>query len=147
MRYYWKIKQLLGDDKYATLKTYEQSLPDRMAVSGIRDQLAGTAAALSATQEEQLTQAMQEARTGFKWSYDYGNANRENVDFTEMLREDRLDQYAQEKERFDREFLSRAKQILTPEQLVAFEKSQTAQREMGISAMKMAAKMMAPKSP
>lgn len=145
-RYEDQIRQLLGDDQYAAVKEYETSLPDRLAVGQIRDQLAGTGAALSAAQEEQLMQAMRDLRTGFKWSFDYSNAGGENVDFTEMFREDRLNQFAQEKERFDREFLERAKQYLSAEQLAALEKAQTTQREMQVNAMKLAGKMLAPKS-
>lgn len=142
-----QIKQLLGDDNYGTFKTYEKSMSDRFAVSQFRDQLAGTATALNAAQEQQLIQAMQEERSAFKWTTDFSQANSGEADFAQMFNEDRLNQFAQEKEKFDQQFLARAKQILTPEQLAAFEKNQTAQREMQISAMKMAAKMLAPKSP
>jgi len=141
-----QIKQLLGEDNYATLKTYEQSVPDRLSIGQIRDQLAGTPTALSAPQEEQLIQAMQEVRSGFKWTTDSAGAGSPDANVAEMFNENRLNQFAQDKAQFDQQVLVRAKQILPPEQLAAFQQSQTALREMQINTMKLAAGMLAPKS-
>ncbi len=50
------------------------------------------------------------------------------------------------KEQFDQQFLTQAQQILTPEQLTAFQSFQKAQRDLQIAGMKMAAQMFAPKA-
>jgi hypothetical protein len=141
-----QIKQLLGDDNYATFQTYEKGTPDRMTVSQFKDQLAGSGTPLSASQEEQLVQAMTDERSSFKWTTDYSNRNPGDANFAELFNEDHLNQFAQEKSQFDQQFLARAQQILTPEQATSFEQFQTAQRQMQINAMKMAAQMFAPKS-
>jgi hypothetical protein len=135
-----QIKQFLGDDNYKAFQSYEKTLSDRMAVSQFSDQL-GSSMQMSPDQQQQLIQAMTEERTGFTWSTDYSNQNQANGDFTQMLTEDRLNRFAQEKARFDEQFLARAKQILSPQQYAAYEQFQTAQREMQINAMRMAAKM------
>jgi len=141
-----QIKQFLGDDNYPAFQNYEKTIPDRMTVSQFNDQLAGSATALNAEQQQQLIQAMNDARTSFKWTTDYNNKNPANGDYASMFSDDKINQYTQEKEQFDRQFLTRAQQILTPEQATAFQQFQTAQRELQIAGMKMAAQMFAPKS-
>jgi hypothetical protein len=141
-----QIKQLLGDDNYQAFQTYEKSASDRVVVGQFKDQLAGTSTPLNSAQEQQLIQAMTEERTGFKWTTDYSNQKPGDTDFAEMFAEDRMNKFAQEKEQFDQQFLARAKQILTPEQAVEFEKVQTAQRAMQINAMKLAGQMFGRKS-
>jgi hypothetical protein len=136
-----QIKQFLGDDNYKAFEGYEKTLPDRMAVGQFTDQLAGSATPMSSEQQEAFVQAMTEERTGFKWTTDYSNKNPDATDYTQMFSEDRLNQFAQEKAQFDQQFLARAKQILSPAQYAAYEQFQTAQRDMQINAMKLAAKM------
>jgi hypothetical protein len=140
-----QIKDMLGDANYPAFQTYEKTMPDRMAVSQFNDQLAGSGTPLSADQQAQLTQAMNEERTNFKWSTDYSNKNPKDGDMAAMFSEDKLNQFAQEKAQFDQQFLTRAQQILTPTQATAFEQFQTMQREMQITGMKLAGKMFAPK--
>lgn len=141
-----QIKQFLGDDNYPAFQNYEKTIPDRMTVSQFNDQLAGSATALNADQQQQLIQAMNDARTSFKWTTDYNDKNPANGDYASMFSDDKINQFTQEKEQFDRQFLTRAEQILTPEQATAFQQFQTAQRELQIAGMKMAAQMFAPKS-
>jgi hypothetical protein len=136
-----QIKQLLGDDGYDKFKTYEKGAADRMALGQIKDQLAGTPTALSGAQEEQLMTAMEDQRNGFKWTTDFNNRNSADADPMEMFNEDRVAKFAQEKEQYDQEMLARAKKILNPEQLDAYEKNLNSQRAMQITGMKMAAQM------
>lgn len=63
-----------------------------------------------------------------------------------MFSDEKINQFVQEKEQFDQQFLARAQQVLTPEQAIAFEQFQTGQRQMQLAGMKMAAQMFAPKS-
>jgi hypothetical protein len=142
-----QIKQFLGDDNYPAFQNYEKTMPDRMTVSQFNDQLAGGAAALTADQQQQLIQAMNDARASFQWTTDYNNKNPANGDFASMFSDDKVNKFAKEKEQFDQQFLTRAQQILTPEQAAAFQQFQTSQRELQIAGMKMAAQMFAPKSP
>jgi len=141
-----QIKQFLGDGNYQAFQNYEKTVPDRTAVNQFGDQLAGTATALSAKQQEQLTQAMGEARNNFKWTMDLNKPDVARGDYATMFSEDNINQFAQDKERFDQQFLAQARPILTPEQLTAFQGYQKTQRELQIAGMKMAAQMFAPKS-
>jgi len=141
-----QLKQFLGDDNYPAFQAYEKTVPDRMTVSQFSDQLAGGASPLSNDQQQQLAQAMNDARTSFKWTTDYNNKNPSSGDYASMFSEDKINQFTSEKEQFDQQFLTRAQQILTPEQAMAFQQFQTAQRELQIMGMKMAANMFAPKS-
>jgi hypothetical protein len=140
-----QIKQFLGDDNYPAFQAYEKTVPDRMTVSQFSDQLAGGASPLSNDQQQQLAVAMNDARTSFKWTTDYSNKNPASGDYASMFSEDKINQFTQEKEQFDQQFLTRAQQILTPEQAAAFQQFQTAQRQLQIMGMKMAANMFAPK--
>jgi len=140
-----QIKQFLGDQNYQVFQTYEKTIPDRTMAGQFSDQLAGTGTALSAGQQEQLVQAMSEARNGFNWTTDLNKPGVANGDYATVFSEANLNKFAQDKERFDQQFLTRAQQILTPAQLVAFQNFQKTQRELQIAGMRMAAQMFGPK--
>lgn len=140
-----EIKQFLGDDNYQTFQTYEKTVPDRMAVDQFSNQFAGTQNALTDAQQEQLTQAMSDARNNFKWASGLNQPNpAANGDFANLLTEDNLNRFSQEREQFDQQFLAQAQQILTPTQLTAFEEFQKTQRDMQLAGLKMAAQMFKP---
>jgi hypothetical protein len=140
-----EIKDFLGADNYAALETYEKSLPDRMAVSGFKDQLAGREMALKTDQEQQLIQAMSQEREGFKFTTDYSNQTSPPEDLFSQFTEDKLSLYFQEQEQLNQRYLARAQTILSAEQYAAYQKSLTAQQEMAKMGMKMAAQMFNPK--
>ncbi|MEI8292052.1 MAG: hypothetical protein WCH99_21490 [Verrucomicrobiota bacterium] len=140
-----QIKDFLGADNYSAFQNYEKTVPDRMAVSQFNDQLGGGPNPLSADQQEQLTRAMNVARTSYKWTTDYSNKTPGDGDYAALFSEDKINQYAQEKEQFDQQFLAKAQQILTPDQIKAFADFQKNQRDMQMMGMKMAANMFAPK--
>ncbi len=137
---------MLGDENYQTFQTYEKTVPDRMTASQFSDQLAGSATALTADQQQQLVQAMGDVRGNFKWTTDLSKPEMAKGDYAAVFSEENVNKFAQEKERLDQEVLTRAQQILTPEQLAAFQDFQKAQRQMQIAGMKMAAQMFAPKN-
>jgi hypothetical protein len=139
-----QIKQLLGDDNYPAFQAYEKTTPDRTTVSQFSDQLSGTAA-LNPDQQQQLIQMMSDERNNFKWTTDYNNKAAFNGDYSAMFSEDKITQFAKEKEQLDQQTFARARQILNPEQLVAFQQFQASQRELQLAGMKMAAQMFAPK--
>jgi len=141
-----QIQQLLGADDYQTFQDYEKTAPDRMMVSQFNDQL-GSSAALSSDQQQQLIQAMQDTSANFKWTTDLNNPNNvANGDFASMFTPDKIDQFAQQKEQFDQQILTKAQQILTPDQINQLQQFQTSQRNLQIAGMKMAANMFGQKS-
>ena len=141
-----QIKQLLGDN-YAAFEAYEKTTADRLTVSQFNDQFPGGDLALSADQQQQLIQAMSDERNGFKWTVDYGNRNTPDGDFSTMFTEDKINQYAQERERLDNQILARARPFLSAGQAQALEQFLASQRQMQIAGMKMAGQMFGPKSP
>ncbi|NOS72580.1 MAG: hypothetical protein HOP33_22000 [Verrucomicrobia bacterium] len=140
-----QIKELLGEDNYAAFEKYEKSTGERVVVGQFKDQLSGSDNLLTASQEQQLIQAMNQDRTNFKWTTDYQNKKPGSADYAQMFTEDRVDAYEREKTEFDKQFLAKAAAILTPEQLKSFESFQDTQRQMQMVGMKMAAQMFAPK--
>ena len=137
-----QIKQMLGDDNYQAYQTYEKTVPDRMSVSQFSDEFAGTPTALSAGQQEQLIQAMSDARNNFNWTSELNQQNPGmNGDMSSLLTEDNINKFVQEREQFDQQFLSKAEQILSPEQFAAFKDFQNTQRQMQVVGLKMAARM------
>jgi hypothetical protein len=136
-----ELKDLLGTDNYAAYETYEKSLPDRMAVSGFKDQLASGGTPLNNDQEQQLIQAMMQEREGFKFTTDFANQTTPSEDMFSRLNEDTLNAYFQEQEQLNQRYLARAQTILSPEQYTAYQKSLVAQQELGKMGMKMAAQM------
>jgi hypothetical protein len=116
-----------------------------MVVSQFTDQLTGNLA-LNDTQQAQLVQAMSDARSGYKWTTDFNQQNPASGDFTQMFTEDKLNQFATEKEQFDQQFLTQAGKILTPDQLTQFQQFQKTQRDMQMMGLKMASQMFAPKN-
>ncbi|HWD91095.1 MAG TPA: hypothetical protein VG938_01985 [Verrucomicrobiae bacterium] len=137
-----QIKQYLGDDNYQAFQSYEKSVPDRVSVGQFNDQFAGTANALTASQQDQLTQAMSDARNNFTWT---SGLNQKDAgmggDMSTLLTEDNINKFVQEREQFDQQFLTRAQQILSPEQLTAFQDFQKTQRDLQLAGLKMMAQM------
>jgi hypothetical protein len=142
-----QIKDFLGDDNYTQFQDYEKSLGERMAVSGLKDQLGSGATALTDYQEQQLIQAMTQERQNFKFTTDLSDKSKFTGDFTSMFTEDKMNTFFQETGQLNQQYLSRAQQILSPDQLTAFQQYLNNQQTMQKAGMQMAAKMFAPAKP
>ena len=141
-----QIRQFLGEENYSAFQYFEKAIPDRTMISLFSSRSAGTARALTAAQQEQLAQALSEARGHYNWTTDLSQRNQAAGDYAVMFSEDNLNTFAQEEEQFDRQFLAQAQGILRPEQLAAFADFQNSQRQSQIAGFRMAAKVFAPKS-
>jgi hypothetical protein len=120
-----EIKQFLGDNNYTAYQTYEKTVQDRMSMSQFDDQL-----------------ALSDARNDFNWTSGLNQPNPgANGDFASLLTEDNIAKFAAEREQFDAQFLAKAQQILTPEQLVDYKAYQDQQRELQLMGLKMAGQM------
>jgi hypothetical protein len=142
-----EIKQALGEGGYAQFQTYEKSIPERMALSTFKDQQAAGATPLNADQESQLIQALTDERQNFKFTTDFYDQSKLTDDLASNFSEEKLNQFQQEREQLDRQYLSRASNILSPDLLGPFEKFLSDQGKMQNAAMKMAAQMFGSKSP
>jgi hypothetical protein len=139
-----EIKAFLGDDKYAQLKTYEKSSADRMTLSGFKDQLNGSAA-LTADQEQQLVDAMSQARQNFKFTTDFTDKSKLAAgDVTTMFNEENVNRFIQEMDQLNQHYIEKAQNILTPDQLEAYQKFLNNQQALQKMGMQMGAKMFAP---
>jgi hypothetical protein len=138
-----EIKAFLGDDKFAQLKTYEKTTPDRMAISGFKDQLTG-GAALTPEQEEQLIGVMTQERQSFKFTTDLTDKSKLTGDISATFNEENVNRYVQEMDQLNQHFISHAQNILSPDQLESFQKYLNNQQAMQKVGMKMGAKMFAP---
>lgn len=142
-----QIKQFLGEDNFAQFQGYEKTIPERMVVSGFKDQLGAGDSSLSDDQEQQLIQAMTQERANFKFTTDFSDKSKLTGDFASMLTEDKMNQYSQELERLNQQYLGRAQTFLSPDQFAAFGKYLNAQQTMQKAGMQMAIKMFSPSKP
>jgi len=139
-----ELKQFLGADNYTQYQSYEKTLPDRMVLGQFKDQLASGTGALNAGQEQQLMQVMSTERQAFKFTTDYNDQSKFNGDFASFFTEEKMNTFFTEQEQLSQRYLARAQSILSGDQLAAYQKFLTGQREMQKAAMKMAAQMFGP---
>ncbi len=138
-----QIKDFLGADNFAQFQDYEKSMSERMAVSGFKDQIS-TGMALSDDQEQQLIQAMTQARQDFKFTSDLSDKSKFGGDYSSMFKEEKMQVYFDELEKLNQQYLNRAEGILSADQAAAFGKYLTNQQAMQKAGMQMASKMFAP---
>ena len=137
-----EIKQLLGDNNYTAYETYQKTVQDRTTMSQFNDQMAGSSTALTPDQQSQMVQALSDARNGFTWTSGLNQPNPgADGDIASLLTDDNIAKFTAEREQFDTQFLTKAAQILTPEQLEAYKTFQSQQREMQLMGLKMAGQM------
>jgi hypothetical protein len=142
-----KIKDYLGDAKYSDYEAYEKELPQRMAINGFKDQLASGSNGLSDAQENELMKAMEQERTGFKFTTDFSDKSKfKSGDYLSMFTEDRVNTYMQELAQLNSQYVTRAQGILTADQLTSFQKYLDGQTALQKAGMQMAAKMFGTKS-
>jgi hypothetical protein len=141
-----QIKQLLGDDNYAQFQAYEKTQTERTMVSSLKDQLGTGPTALAPDQEQQLVSALSQERQNFKFTTDLSDQSKFNGDFASFLSEEKVDQFTQELDRLNQQYVTRAQGILSADQLGTFKKGLDNQFQMQKLSLKMASQLLAPKS-
>jgi hypothetical protein len=136
-----QIRQFLGNDGYWEFQAYDKTSGDRDTVDQMASQWEGSGTELNAAQREQLVQTLDDERGRFTWSIDIGELYSGTVDYSELT-DERLNQYAKDREQFNAVILDRARQFLTPEQLASLAKSLAIQRQMLLYSLKMKVKRM-----
>ena len=137
-----QIADYLGADDYAVFKEYEQTQPERMQVNLFKQSLGGSQP-LTDAQEQDLVQAMYEARQQFAPSTFAKTTTPDPGQFTE----EKLAEQMKQMEQMQAQYADRAATILSPAQLEQFKKSMEQQRAMMTGAMKMAAQMFGQQNP
>ncbi len=137
-----QIKQFLGDEGYTDFQAYEKTMPERMAMNMFKDQQASGAGALTSDQENILVKAMSEERQNFKFTTDFYDKSKYDMnDLGSMFTDDKIKQFEEEQNQLNQRYLARAQSVLSADQLGPFEKFLTAQGEMQRAGMKVAIQM------
>lgn len=139
-----EIRGLLGPAAYPLFEQFEKSLPDRMMVDVFKGKLARTGAALSEEQQARLLQAFRESRDQYPWSTELSRRIQNPEDLAGAFSEENIATFAREEEQFERQFLDRARTILTATQMAGFEPFLAKQRAAKIASMKMTSRMFGP---
>ena len=138
-----QLKSLLGEDRFAQYKNYQQNLGERMTLNQFQQRLAGGQNALSEDQNTQLLAIMAEERRNAPSIYGNDpNAVPDPAQFESMFSDEKMNKHFEEQEQLNQRILDRARAVLTPEQLNSLASFQTNQLQMQRFGMSMAAKMM-----
>lgn len=135
-----EIRAFLGEERFAQFQAYEKTTGDRMAVSGFRDSL-GAGAALSGEQEQQLVAAMSQAREGFQFTRDFSDPTKFSGNMAGMFTEENVNRFMEEMDQLNQRYVAHAQNILTPNQLDAFQKHLSQQQALQRAGMQMGAKL------
>src|SRR5438046_5876827 len=97
-----QIKQYLGDEGYTDFQAYEKTMPERMAMNMFKDQQASGAGALTSDQENILVKAMSEERQNFKFTTDFYDKSKYDMnDLGSMFTEERIKQFEEEQNKLN----------------------------------------------
>jgi len=141
-----QIKQMLGDDNFRQYEDYQKSIPDRMSIGMFKDQQASGAGALTPDQAAQLVQAMSDERQKFKFTTDFSDQSKLTSDLAGNFTKEKMDQFLQEQEQLNQQYMSRAQSVLSPDQLGSYGKFLTNQLGIQKFGLDMASKMFGAKA-
>ena len=133
-----KIKDLLGKEDYARVKSYEDSQLERQQIKAFSTSLATKDLNLDEATEAKLMDVMYQEREKFPFASSY--VDQQNPDITRFTPEN-SERFNDEYTSLNESIASRAAGILSPQQLEVFRESQTQQVNMIKMHMEMGAKM------
>lgn len=138
-----QLKTLLGEDRYAQYKDYQESMSERMALDQFQQQLAGGQNPLTEEQSGELFALMKEERKNAPSIFGNDpNAVPDPAQMEAMLSEEKMNKHFEQQEELNRRILERAKAVLNSEQLEALNNHQSSQLKMQRFGMTMAIKFM-----
>jgi len=135
-----QVKALLGEERYAQYKAYQETASERMQLNAFKMQ-AGDDYNLSEPQAEALLIFMKEERDNVAAStgLPLGDADKDPAKLQALFSGDKVDQLMQAQETIGQRVYERARTIFSPEQLQTLGRFQTNQAQMmrvGMSMMK-----------
>jgi hypothetical protein len=137
-----QIRGMLGDERMKKLEQYERSVGDRMQMQQIQQSFTANGVPLEERQRQGLLDIMKEERAKTPPSpFEPGNKD-VATQIKAMRTGEGLDQVMQGAQEFNQRVLTRARGVLTPDQMNAFETAQKQQLEMMQMGMKMSREMM-----
>jgi hypothetical protein len=137
-----KVKELLGDDRYAQFKDYQLTVGERMQLNQFKqmttenpvtDQQAERLLAIIGEEKKNLTGPNGEALAGF--------SSNSKASLSAMMSDDSMEKLLQAQTEVNDRVYQRANEVLSPDQLAAFGKFQTNQTALMRVGVTMARKM------
>ncbi len=135
-----KIKELLGDDRFAEYEGYQKTISERMQVSQLQTRMETAKLPLADAQVSQLMQFMQEERERVPPVLPSG-PNVNPADVKALMTAENLDKQMQWYDDYNQRVLARATAVLSPDQLKVYQDFQEQQSSMQKLGMKMAREM------
>lgn len=139
-RYAEQLQAMLGEERYKKFQTYEGSIGDRFLLQQFEGQFSASGAPLEAAQKERLLGFMREERT--KTPSNLMNTTDPAKQMDALKSDEAIGQFMTGQEDFNRRVLSRARDILSADQIAAFEKIQLQQIELLKTQMKMSRELL-----
>ncbi len=138
-RYEEQLKAVLGEDRYKQFQSYEASVGDRFMLQQFEGQFAASGAPLESAQKEKLLSLMREehASKADPSGGSLGNPNPRQRMEQALKSDEAMNSFLADQEAFNRRVMARARDLLSADQIAAFEKVQQQQIEL----MKMQVKM------
>ncbi len=133
-------KFLNNADDYEEFEFYEKTMGERMMLSEMTQKLEASEAPLSDETHRELLEMMHDERKDFDFNTDLHDS--QNMDLSAgRFSKENLRKFSEDMDRLNRGMIGKGKDLLTAEQLSAFEASVKAMAEMQKSQMEMAANM------
>jgi hypothetical protein len=133
-----RLKAELGEEKFAMFKRYEESQGERMQLKTFSGMLREQSLELSEAAESELMTAMFEERKNFKFDNDLGRPDQ--TDFSKF-NDASISRFTEQSAELRGKILSRARNILTSDQIEVFQKAQDQQANMEQMGLRMARSM------
>ena len=133
-----KLKNILGEDRTKKLNDYERTLGDRMAIQQYSSSFSSAGVPLDETQKQGLLNVMKEERLKQPPGPLDPGAKDVGAQMKAMRTGEGLDEALASQRDMNQRVLTRARTVLTPDQMAAFETAQKAQMEMQEMGIKMA---------
>ena len=135
-----EIKSFLGEQAFATYKSYEDSLSEREQLSRLRRDFEKTGLTLSPEQEASLLQAMVEERQKFSFTHNFHDQMNFDMDrLPEIFAEESLNRFMDETEQLNERIISRAQGVLGVQESAEFAQAIRNQFERSKMTVKMTA--------
>ena len=139
--YQAKIKELIGADRMKNFDEYERSAGDRMQLGQLQQTLTGAGMALEDGQRQGLLQIMRDERS----KTPPGPLDQGNKDVAAAMKAmesgEGIEEAFSKQRQFNERVLARAREVLTPDQMTAFETAQKQQMQMQQMGIKMSKQM------
>ena len=135
-----EIRSTLGEQGYATFKSYEDSLTEREQLSRLRRDFEKNGLTLSPELEASLLQAMVEERQKFSFTYNFHDQMNFDMDrLPEIFAEENLNRFMDETEQLNERIIARAQGFLGVQESAEFAQAIRNQFERSKMTVKMTA--------